>query len=73
MKWIITIRRSGNLERLERLIRRCGGERPEDDEAIPMGDEELAIHVSGPSEMPDELRKDHDVVGVYPDSEMTPY
>ena len=73
MRWLITVRKSANLDRLARVIQDCGGEHDRDNPPVPLGDSELMLQASGPAELPDRLRADSDVIDVYPDSEMELY
>ena len=73
MRWLVTVQKSADLNRLIEDIRSRGGEPNQDEAPIPLGDAELVIQVSGPLELAEKLKSLPDIVDVYPDSEMEWY
>ena len=73
MKWLITVQKSADLDKLAKAIRDCGGEPDPDNLPVPLGDSELVVQASGPAELPNMLKADAAVIDVYPNSEMQLY
>jgi len=73
MRWLITVRRTCDLDQLASRVRAAGGECSADDVPIPLGDDELAVRAEGPTELARAVKTLSEVIEVFPDSEMTPY
>ena len=73
MRWLVTVQKSTDLNKLMEVIRGHGGEPDNDNPLIHLGDAELIIQVSGPSGLADMLKSVSDIIDVYPDSEMQLY
>ena len=72
MRWLITVRKSADLNKLCGVIRDCGGE-AESAEAIPLGEDELVVRASGPAELSERLEQEAEVIEVFPESEPEAY
>jgi hypothetical protein len=73
MKWLITVRKTADLDGLTAEIRACGGEPDPGNPPTPLGEDELVVQAEGPREFPDAMKARPDVIEVYPDSEMELY
>lgn len=73
MRWLITVLKSTDLSKLERIIRECGGELNKENPPVPLGNSELVIQVNGPVELPDQISAADDIIDIYPGSDMELY
>lgn len=73
MRWLVTVKKSYDSERLSEAVRRSGGERDEIQEPIPLADGQLVIAAEGPESLETALRELPDVVEIYPDSDPVAY
>ncbi len=71
MRWLITVRKNVDLDRLKQRLRAHGVTC--DPDPVPLGDAESVIRASGPDDLPEALETDPEVIEVYPDSEPEPY
>jgi hypothetical protein len=69
-KWLVTLKKDAKLEHLDEALEQLNCERS-DEEAIPLGDDEQVVAVSGPADLPQKLESNDDVIAVYPNSDFT--
>jgi hypothetical protein len=69
-KWLVTLKKDAKLEKLDKALEQLNCER-NDEEAIPLGDDEQVVAVSGPADLPQKLESNSDVIAVYPNSDFT--
>lgn len=72
IRWLITVPKRADLDRLAQVIAGCGGELDPDTPPTPLGGAELVIAAAGPLDV-ERLKTDPEVIEVYPDSEMQLY
>lgn len=73
MKWLITVKKTADLDKVMGIIRDHGGYQDHDNPPIPLGDRELVIRVDGPPDLDERLKYSPDIIDVYPDSEVQLY
>ena len=73
MRWLVTVQKSADLNKLMKVIQGYGGEQDHDNLPIPLGDTELLIQINGPSYLAETLKSVSEIVDIYPDSEMQLY
>ena len=73
MRWLVTIKKTTDLDKVMDVIRRCGGEPDQDQPPVPLEDAEWVIQVNGSASLDTKLKSIDDIIAVYPDSEMTLY
>lgn len=73
MKWLVTARQDIDQERVRSLITSAGGACDDCEPPVPLGDDELAFNVKGPSDLPKKLQGNDAICGVYPSSDPEPY
>jgi hypothetical protein len=66
MEWLVNVKLDADLEKLKALLAKHGAVRQ--GQPIPLGEDELALEVNGPDDLPKRLRRSSAVVGVFPNS-----
>ena len=73
LKWLVVTRRRVDLPSLRRRLEDRGCQIAVGVRVVPLGASEQALAVEGPRNLAAVVRKDRDVVAVYPDSDHTLY
>jgi hypothetical protein len=70
MKWLVTVRGDASLPEVSKHLRDLGAD-VDIDAAVPMSDNEVAIPVDGPKELPRLARGDKLILGVWENSDIS--
>jgi hypothetical protein len=70
MRWLLTVRRGLDRESLSMKLTGWKCHTRSDEEPVPLGDEEMTIFVEGPEGLPDIVRGDDAVTGIFPNSDL---
>ena len=73
MRWLVSVKQDEDQAIVRSLIESAGGTCDEGESPTPLGDDELVLHVSGPSELPQKLQDKALIRGVYPSSDLELY
>ena len=68
-RWLVTVDANEDPTELKRLMAERGAT-VDDEPPVPLGPDEQAFKAQGPDDLPDLLRQDPTIRGVYPDSEV---
>lgn len=71
-RWLVTVAASADLDAVEAVLKGLGCSEVDTGLAVPLGDDEQAIPVVGPDDLPARSRRPEavDIVSVYPDSDI---
>lgn len=70
MEWLITVKDKVDQTKLAQALRELGCERRVEEPPVPLGENEVAIAVSGPSDLPQRAARKRLIKAVHPNSEM---
>ncbi len=68
--WLITVSIESEPESIEEALNELGAEMSGAD-PVPMGDDELAITITGPADLPSKVAPGSVIKAVYPSSDLT--
>lgn len=66
MEWLVNVKVDADLDKLKVLLAKHGA--VGQGQPVPLGEDELALEVNGPEDLPKRLRRSRAVVGVFPNS-----
>lgn len=73
MRWLVTVSTDVDRGALDAAVSAAKG-RLQNLDPVPLGEDEMAVFVDGPEDLPDQLRATStDVIRVNPDSDPQPY
>ena len=73
MKWLVTIPAGLDIKRVRAKLSALGCSADDDQEPIPLDNNEQVIEVEGPRDLPKRAAREHEILKVSPSSDLTLY